>query len=41
MRRGVKVLEEVLAGFGGILVLISHDSEFRRKFPRKTLTLGV
>lgn len=39
--RSVKVLEEALAGFGGILVLISHDAAFRGNLPGKTLTLGV
>ena len=38
--RSVKVLEEALAGFGGILVLISHDAAFRKNLPGKALVLG-
>ena len=37
--RSVRVLEEALAGFGGILVLISHDAAFRQNLPGRTLAL--
>jgi len=37
--RSVRVLEEALAGYKGILVLISHDAAFRAALPGKTLKL--
>lgn len=37
--RSVRLLEEALAGFGGILVLISHDAAFRQNLPCRTITM--
>ena len=37
--RSVKVLEEALAGYQGILVLISHDAEFRKNLPGKVINM--
>ena len=37
--RSVRVLEEALAGFGGILVLISHDAAFRKNLPGRTIAM--
>lgn len=38
--RSVRVLEEALAGYTGVLVLISHDAAFRAALPGRTLKLG-
>jgi macrolide transport system ATP-binding/permease protein len=38
--RSVRVLEEALAGYGGVLVLISHDAAFRAALPGAVLRLG-
>lgn len=38
--RSVRVLEEALAGYKGVLVLISHDAAFRAALPGRTLRLG-
>ncbi|HBA59648.1 MAG TPA: hypothetical protein DCZ92_02255 [Elusimicrobia bacterium] len=37
--RSVRVLEEALAEYGGILVLISHDAQFRGKLPGRILKM--
>lgn len=38
--RSVRVLEEALAGYTGVLVLISHDAAFRAALPGAVLRLG-
>lgn len=38
--RSVRVLEEALAGYKGVLVLISHDAAFRAALPGRALRLG-
>ncbi len=38
--RSVRVLEEALAGYRGVLVLISHDAAFRAALPGAALRLG-
>lgn len=39
--RSVRVLEEALAGYRGVLVLISHDAAFRAALPGAALKLGA
>jgi len=38
--RSVRVLEGALAGYRGVLVLISHDAAFRTALPGAVLKLG-